>query len=1199
MSDVEIRFHESWLGMVQPVEGLVVSIPSLVDAQCWSRLPLEARDVLAGCCVTAPTPDTDAETVRADLRAVLFNEDLLGFRAEDLDGHGLDGHDLGKGALPDDLMLWVPEGRQEIRPTAAVRRKKRRELDPQAGPAARAGADYDLLIWRLPAGLALDRNETETGPWEYPAAAKFDRLLRHCRVPVGLLWNGDVARLVYAPHGETSGSLTFRFADMVTVGGRDILDAFVMLLSRRSFFTRPPESRLPALLEDSRKRQADVTDELASQVFEALSRLLEGFETAAERDGHEALFAALAKDDDHVYGGLLTVLLRLVFCLYAEDRGLLPVDKELYAEFYSVLGLFDQLQRDAGEFPDSMDRRFGAWDRLLALFRLIWLGNDDAAMPLPARRGKLFDPHEYPFLEGRLDGSAPIWDSEAQAAMTVPSVDDGCLFEVLRRLVILQGQRLSYRTLDVEQIGSVYEALMGYHVVRFESPAVCLRPTRCWVEVGALCRMSANRRAAWLQSEAGLARALAKKVAQALADAIKQTDDAPVAALETLKAFRQKGTDVLPAGRLALQPGVERRRTSSHYTPRSFSGPIVKRTLEPLLATLGPEPDSEHLLQLKICDPAMGSGAFLVETCRYLADRLVEAWTREGRMELVASTGEDVVNHARRLVAQRCLYGVDKNRFAVDLAKLSLWLETLAADLPFTFLDHALRWGDSLVGLDFRQIRGFHWQPEAQETLASQALKEALDEVVDLRRQILDLAGEGPEMQPKKELLLRDADDAVAHARLLGDLVVGAFFAHPKKKAREQELARRLTLVNAWLQDGGEPPTELWTLRDEIHQQTPVFHWMLEFPEIFYADRPDPLDGDRVNQAAFIDAFVGNPPFAGKNQINESSGPYFLHWMKEVFPGSHGNADLSAYFFRQADILLGSHGTLGLIATNTIAQGDTRATGLQALLDRPKPATLYDATPTMPWPGAAAVTVSVVHLAKGTPSQGIVRRLDGEPVAVINSRLLPKPERPDPVKLIRNRELSFQGTTVLGMGFTLTPEERQELIDKDPRNGERIFPYLGGDEVNSSPTQTHHRHVISFGQMDLDQTEAWPDLIEIVRQKVKPERDGNKRANYKKLWWVFGEARPGLYEAIALLDRCLVTSRHSKHLLFSFQPTGRIFSEATNVFALQSHSSFAVLQSRIHEAWARLLSSSLEDRLRYAASDCFETFPFPQPDPRT
>lgn len=191
---------------------------------------------------------------------------------------------------------------------------------------------------------------------------------------------------------------------------------------------------------------------------------------------------------------------------------------------------------------------------------------------------------------------------------------------------------------------------------------------------------------------------------------------------------------------------------------------------------------------------------------------------------------------------------------------------------------------------------------------------------------------------------------------------------------------------------------------------------------------------------------------------------------------------------------------------------------------------------------------------------------------------------------------------VLGMSFTLTPDEREALVQKNSKNAERIFPYLGGEEVNTSPTQDFERYVISFGQMEqmeLAEAEQWPALLTIVREKVKPERDKNKRDVRRKYWWRFGETSPALYAALAPLKRCLVTARVSKHLLISLQPTDRIFSEQVYVFPLDSYSAFAILQSRIHDPWARLLSSSMKTDLRYSASDCFETFPFPKPDPRS
>ena len=155
---------------------------------------------------------------------------------------------------------------------------------------------------------------------------------------------------------------------------------------------------------------------------------------------------------------------------------------------------------------------------------------------------------------------------------------------------------------------------------------------------------------------------------------------------------------VAASGTPILQPTGERRRTGSHYTPRSLTAPIVKYALEPAFDRLGSDATPDQVLDLKVCDPAMGSGAFLVEACRALGERLVAAWARWPQTRPTIPADEDEELHARRLVAQRCLYGVDKNPRAVDLARLSLWLATLARDHEFTFLDHALKCGDSLVG---------------------------------------------------------------------------------------------------------------------------------------------------------------------------------------------------------------------------------------------------------------------------------------------------------------------------------------------------------------------------------------------------------------------------------------------------------------------------------------------------------------------
>ena len=204
----------------------------------------------------------------------------------------------------------------------------------------------------------------------------------------------------------------------------------------------------------------------------------------------------------------------------------------------------------------------------------------------------------------------------------------------------------------------------------------------------------------------------------------------------------QATPDLVPTGAMVLQPSEERRRSGSHYTPRELTEPIVRTALEPVLARLRDggdrPPRPAAILDLKVCDPAMGSGAFLVEACRQLAEALIEAWRAHDAAPPLLP-GEDEVIVARRLVAQKCLYGVDRNPVAVDLAKMSLWLATLARDHPLTFIDHALRHGDSLVGLSRRQIETFHWKGDAplfQTGFEVMRVREHVERISALRRRI-------------------------------------------------------------------------------------------------------------------------------------------------------------------------------------------------------------------------------------------------------------------------------------------------------------------------------------------------------------------------------------------------------------------------------------------------------------------------------
>ncbi len=264
---------------------------------------------------------------------------------------------------------------------------------------------------------------------------------------------------------------------------------------------------------------------------------------------------------------------------------------------------------------------------------------------------------------------------------------------------------------------------------------------------------------------------------------------------------------------------------------------------------------------------------------------------------------------------------------AVDLAKLSLWLATLAKDHPFTFVDHTLRCGDSLVGLTRKQIVGFDLTPSAQLGFVEKEVRDRMNNVANQRRMILDA---GDNMLPGMKLAkLKLADEALSLVRLAGDAVVAAFFAADKPKQRKEVQTRHFESLEQWIQKSDfnarkelQAAIECLTTTSANSLSVLPFHWEIEFPEVFTVDTRDKVTGG-------FDAIIGNPPYAGKNTVIAGNRQGYLDWLKTLHEESHGNADLVAHFFRRAFVLLRQCGTFGLIATNTIRQGDTRHSGLR------------------------------------------------------------------------------------------------------------------------------------------------------------------------------------------------------------------------------------------------------------------------------
>ena len=733
-----------------------------------------------------------------------------------------------------------------------------------------------------------DGTPLTTASRDQPSAAEqAAELCRHRGTPLALLTNGALWVLVHAEPGEPATTAVFD-ADL-WLEERDLLRAFASLLAARRVLPPPKNAdgshstSLAALFARSAEAQAEITTTLGIQVRQA-AELLVGELSRLDREAGGALLGEVAPRE--VYRGTLTVMMRLVFLLYAEEQRLLPVSSDLYATAYSVTSLHHQLDAEQNLYGDEIgDRRAAAWPRLLATFAAVYEGCEYVDMRIPPYGGSLFDPARYPWLE-RL------------------AVTDRVVHEILGALLILRrrggaAERLSYKGLDVEQIGHVYEGLLEFSCLRVDEPYL-----------GLIGKLEPELPLAQVEqaAEDGDFFEWLAKICDASLGALRKAMGAASEDLATLHAACDNDADlaqrvrplrgllrrdlrglptVFPAGSLIITQVGDRRATGTHYTPRKLAEEIVEHTLAPLCYSPGPadgaDPDdwqarpASELLELKVLDPAMGSGAFLVSACRYLADRIVEAWERDGYPDAVlAALGpdfnrDDAALEARRRVASRCLCGVDRDEAAVELGKLSLWLVTLAKDQPFSFLDHALRCGDSLVGLiSESQVVAFHLDPETGR-YNNARLSGAIDEiagpimtrVLELREDIEAEPVRDPQQAAVAAGKLQEADGLTARLRDLADAVSAAALSTAGQPADafdsrlngiEGDAQRLLT------QDGIESPLErafraqldAWLKGPRAEPIRPL-HWALEFPEV-------------MRRGGF-DAIVSNPPFMGGQKL--------------------------------------------------------------------------------------------------------------------------------------------------------------------------------------------------------------------------------------------------------------------------------------------------------------------------------------------
>lgn len=1076
--------------------------------------------------------------------------------------------------------------------------------------------------------------------WKDSCIEKMTRLCRMHDVRVGLVTNGEQWVLVNAaPGGSLSGSATWHAR--LWFQEDETLRAFISLLGFRRF-VGAPKKRLPYLLDESLKHLEEVTDTLGKQVMAAVEVLLEGFDRA-DLDANRTLLADVAPQE--LYEASLTVMMRLIFLLCAEERGLMLLGEKKYDDVYAVSTLRNKLEKDADRYgPQVLERRFDAWARLLSVFRAVFAGIDHSQLKLAAMGGSLFDPDKYPFLEGRSKDER--WRNDNPPPLPI---DNRTVLHLLESLQVLNHKngaiQLSFRSLDVEQIGYIYEGLLEFTVKKASETLIGLKgdkshlnPEIALSEVESLAMDSKEKlfaRVKELTGRSALEREYTRETDESLmpqlikvcrGDELLKSRILPYLNWIRLSAWGEPV--VYHKDSFYVTEGTDRRSSGTHYTPRALTEMIVREALEPVVYD-GPAkgtPRAEwklkspaKLLDLKVCDPAMGSGAFLVQACRYLGDRLVEAWAaaeRDGKT--VASNGtvtefppndpmsnllDDRICEARRLVAEKCLYGVDINPLAVELAKLSLWLVTISKGRPFGFLDHNLKSGDSLLGVsDIKQLIQFRMKPSNAPfgNLLTTKIESAVAEALKEREAIR--AGRSRDI--KDVVLLQQhyhkAEELTRRIKEYADFFIGEVLVAGKPGKKTDAKLDAAAMEGADLIDGDTLNVVFLHNRTKANlacdlpagQTAPrrPFHWAIEFPEVF--------------AHGGFNAIVGNPPFMGGQHITGNFGTVYRDYsVNYLADGAKGSADLVAYFYLRSYSLLRTGGCFGLIACNTIAEGATRQVGLERMVKAG--GAIYSSYPNMPWPGTAGVAISPVFMCRGA-WHGMIH-LGGESVEVISPFLSAQNEW-TPQNLVANTNQSFQGSIVLGMGFTMSEKDARTLIEKDPKNADVLFPYLNGEDLNSDPLQRPSRWVINFFDWSIARAKEYEDIFPIVEEKVKPERERNKDKIAHDFWWRFLRSRSELYHAIGRgasfekhpegwsdnsdkMLRVLACSGVSKYLIFSQCPSDVVFSHATFVFIIAQQ--FTILQSNIHESWARKQSSSLESRMRYTPATCYETFPFP------
>ncbi|ELZ14885.1 putative restriction/modification enzyme [Natrinema thermotolerans DSM 11552] len=689
------------------------------------------------------------------------------------------------------------------------------------------------------------------------------------RIQWGVLTNGRKWRLYGTKDYETQTYYEIDLPELLERGDLEAFKYFYLFFRPEAFRESGGTTFLDSVRSESETVAQELGEDLQDNVFTALRVLGRGF---AETND-----LAIEPGDDDGLAELkeqsLVLLYRLMFVLYAESRGLIhPEGGDAVAEYEENFSL-DELRLEIHEEIGEVDEGFAdaysdhsttMWSRLEDLFRLIDEGEE--SLGIPPYNGGLFNRDKHEFLA----------DHE---------VSNRYLAEVIYRISTTENDEgryvlADYADLDTRHLGSVYEGLLEHQF-----------------------RIAAEDYAA-VAADGGQVWKPATEVS--VAEAVETVDE---------------------GGLYVVNDEGERKATGAYYTPDYVVTYIVEETVGPLveeikddLESQGFEPGTHEYLgafyrrvtDLKLLDPAMGSGHFLTRATEYLAQQVME----EVR-ELEEATAFDE-QRVRRDVAKECIYGVDLNGMAVELAKLSMWLETLAADQPLAFLDHHLKAGNSLVGSDVTEVLSSeHADDDGQLTL-QQALarvrQDTLEHVMERMQELLEIDNESLADVKSMEEIYDEVRGDAFYQRLfeVANVHTAEQFDLDVPEGAYERLARAIDDDEAWAEMREEP---WFQTAQSMSSDEAFFHWELEYPEVFFDD-----DGEKREGAGF-DAVIGNPPYVKIQELRQTV-PEQANYLTNSYQSATGNFDLYVCFTEKGHQLLSDSSNLGYIEPHKFFQGN-------------------------------------------------------------------------------------------------------------------------------------------------------------------------------------------------------------------------------------------------------------------------------------